>query len=181
MRHSSVLSAAVFALTTVVSLSACVSASSAKGESASAVLRDQSGAEVGSATLTQMGNDVVVKGTVKGLSAGPHAFHIHQVGKCEAPFTSAGGHYNPHNKAHGHENPQGAHVGDMENLNIAAEGEETAFERTVSSVRLSASEGPAILDADGAALVFHAKPDDYKSDPAGNAGDRLVCGVIEVK
>ena len=180
MRHSSVLSAAVFALATAVSVSACVSAS-ARGESASAVLRDQSGAVVGSATLTQLGDDVVVKGTVKGLSAGTHAFHIHQVGKCEAPFTSAGPHYNPHNKAHGHDNPQGAHVGDLENMTVKAEGEDTGFEQTVKSVRLSASEGPAILDADGAALVFHAKADDYKSDPAGNAGDRLVCGVIETK
>ena len=176
MRHSSILPLAAFALATAVSVSAC-----AKGESASAELRDQSGAVVGAATLTQQGDDVVVKGTVKGLSAGVHAFHIHQVGKCEAPFTSAGPHYNPHNKEHGHENPNGAHVGDLENVDVKVDGEETAFNQTVKSVRLSASEGPAILDADGAALVFHAKADDYKSDPAGNAGDRLVCGVIEVK
>lgn len=176
MRHSSFLSLAAFAMAATVSVSAC-----AKGENAVAELRDLKGAVVGQATLTQQGSDVVVKGSVKGLPAGPHAFHIHQVGKCEAPFTSAGPHYNPHNKAHGHENPQGAHVGDLENIEVKAEGAETSFEQTVKSVRLSADQGPAILDADGAALVFHAKPDDYKSDPAGNAGDRLVCGVIEVK
>lgn len=176
MRHPSLLSMAVFAVAAAASVSAC-----AKGESAVAELRDLKGAVVGSATLTQQGDDVLVKGTVKGLSAGVHAFHIHQVGKCEPPFTSAGPHYNPHNKAHGHQNPQGAHVGDLENVDVKAEGEETAFEQTVKSVRLHAEQGPAILDADGAALVFHAKPDDYKSDPAGNAGDRLVCGVIEMK
>lgn len=176
MRYSSVLAVAAFAMTAAASMTAC-----ARGETASAELRDLNGAVVGQATLIQQGDDVVIKGTVKGLPAGLHAFHIHQVGKCEPPFTSAGAHYNPHNKAHGHQNPQGAHVGDLENVEVKTEGEETAFEQTVKSVRLTASEGPAILDADGAALVFHAKPDDYKSDPAGNAGDRLVCGVIEMK
>ncbi|MCH8686098.1 superoxide dismutase family protein [Pedomonas mirosovicensis] len=153
----------------------------AKGETATADLRNREGAVVGHAELTQQGEDVVVKGTVKGLPAGVHAFHIHQTGKCEPPFTSAGGHYNPHHKAHGHENPQGSHVGDLMNVEVKSEGAETAFEQTVKAVRLQADQGPAILDADGAAVVFHAKADDYKSDPAGNAGDRLVCGVVEMK
>jgi len=176
MHRSSILSLAVFAVAAVASAGA-----SAKGESATAELRNLKGEVVGTATLTQQGEDVAVKGTVKGLPAGIHAFHIHQVGKCEPPFTSAGPHYNPHNKEHGHENPQGAHVGDLENVDVKSENAETIFEQTVKSVRLHADQGPAILDADGAALVFHAKPDDYKSDPAGNAGDRLVCGVIEMK
>lgn len=176
MRRSSILPLAVFAVAAFSGASA-----SAKGESAAAELRNLKGEVVGSATLTQQGNDVMVKGTVKGLPAGVHAFHIHQVGKCEPPFKSAGGHYNPHNKEHGHQNPQGAHVGDLKNVDVKAEGAETAFAQTVPSARLHAEQGPAILDADGAALVFHAKADDYESDPAGNAGDRLVCGVIEMK
>ncbi|HLU91122.1 MAG TPA: superoxide dismutase family protein [Pedomonas sp.] len=176
MRNRTFLTLALMAATALGSASAM-----ARGEAASAELRNLKGEVVGQATLTQQGDDVLVKGTVKGLSAGVHAFHIHETGKCEPPFTSAGGHYNPHKKEHGHENPQGAHVGDLENVNVAADGEETAFEQTVKSVRLFAEDGPAIIDADGAALVFHAKADDYKSDPAGNAGDRLVCGVIEMK
>ncbi|MGK2286596.1 superoxide dismutase family protein [Pedomonas sp. V897] len=170
----------VFALA-VMTATAISGAALAKGERATAELRNLAGEVVGTAELTQQGDDVVVKGTVKGLPAGVHAFHIHETGKCEPPFTSAGGHYNPHKKAHGHENPQGAHVGDLMNIEVKGEGAETAFEQTVKAVRLQAEEGPAILDADGAALVFHADADDYKSDPAGNAGGRLVCGVIEVK
>lgn len=175
MRHRTVASLALLCAAALAAQPAL-----ARGESAVAELRNQAGHVVGSVKLTQQGNDVVLKGKVRGLPAGEHAFHIHEKGQCEAPFTSAGGHYNPHKKEHGHDNPHGAHVGDLRNIQVKNEGY-AVFEQTLPATRLFAKEGPAILDQDGASVVIHEKADDYKTDPAGNAGARLVCGVIEMK
>ncbi|HEX9325127.1 MAG TPA: superoxide dismutase family protein [Reyranella sp.] len=145
-------------------------------DTASAVLKDASGKEVGKATLTVTPSGVLVRLDLTAVPPGDHAFHIHAVGKCEPPdFKSAGPHFNPDETKHGLMNPEGPHAGDMPNLHVPAEGK-LQVEILDPAVTLSAE--AALLDADGAALVIHAAADDYKTDPAGNAGDRIACGVI---
>lgn len=143
---------------------------------ARAALKNAQGETVGQATLTETPHGVLIRTTLTGVPPGEHAFHIHAVGQCEPPFTSAGGHFNPTSKEHGIENPRGMHAGDMPNVNVPADGRLT-FERLAEHVTLAA--GPASLfDDDGSALVLHAGADDYTSDPAGDAGARLACGVV---
>ena len=144
---------------------------------ASAAVKDAQGRPVGTATLRETPHGVLIKVELQGLPAGPHAIHIHTTGTCEAPmFTSAGGHFAPQANRHGVLVANGPHAGDLPNLYAAADGKVTA-EMLASSVTLSA--GPrSLFDADGAALVVHATADDYRTDPAGNAGDRIACGVI---
>jgi superoxide dismutase, Cu-Zn family len=145
-------------------------------DTASAVLKDASGKDVGKATLTVTPSGVLVSLDLAAVPAGEHAFHIHAVGKCEPPdFKSAGPHFNPDETKHGLLNPEGPHAGDMPNLHVPADGK-LQVEILDPAVTLSAE--AALLDADGAALVIHAAADDYKTDPAGNAGDRIACGVI---
>ena len=145
-------------------------------DTASAVLKDTSGKDVGKATLTVTPSGVLVSLDLTAAPPGDHAFHIHAVGKCEPPdFKSAGPHFNPDQTKHGLMNPQGPHAGDMPNLHVPTNGK-LQVEILDPTVTLSAD--AALLDADGAALVIHASADDYKTDPAGNAGDRIACGVI---
>jgi superoxide dismutase, Cu-Zn family len=155
----------------------CVGAASAQAEVAKAVLKDASGKEVGQAELVQTPHGVLVKLSLKGAPAGEHAFHVHAVGKCEPPFTSAGGHFNPGGKKHGIEAAEGAHAGDMPNLHIPASGD-LAIEVVNPMISLVKGQPNSVFDADGSALVIHAAADDYKTDPTGNAGDRIACGVI---
>ena len=140
-------------------------------------LRNASGAAVGTANLTQVGNVVRIVLEAKGLTPGLHAFHIHAVGKCDPPdFNSAGPHFNPTGKQHGALNPQGSHAGDLPNLNVAADGSgrlETATEQITLG-----SGATSLWDTDGSSLVVHAAPDDFKTDPTGNSGARVACGVI---
>lgn len=149
-------------------------------EGATAELKDKDGKTVGMASLVEAGGGVRVQLAATGLSAGLHAVHIHAVGKCEAPaFTSAGGHFNPAQKKHGHRSPDGAHAGDLPNMLVAKDGS-GRFEVFTDGVTLRA--GPlSIFDADGSALVVHAGVDDYATDPTGNAGDRAACGVIAAR
>jgi Cu-Zn family superoxide dismutase len=145
------------------------------GTSATATLRDLAGMRVGTATLTDTYSGILVVGSVTGLGLGAHAIHVHSVGRCDAPFTTAGPHFNPHGKQHGFSNPNGPHLGDMPNLDTPAAGT-LRFEVLLTGVTLKANN--ALLDADGAALVIHSARDDYKTDPSGDSGSRIACGVI---
>jgi Cu-Zn family superoxide dismutase len=119
-----------------------------------------------------------LKITVKGLPPGEHALHVHAVGKCEAPFTSAGGHFNPGNKKHGLMAAAGHHAGDMPNLHIPRSGD-AAVEVLNTDITLEKGKPNSVFDADGSALIIHSGKDDYRSDPTGDAGGRIACALIE--
>lgn len=144
---------------------------------AHATLMDTTGKTIGEATFTQSGNTVTINATVAGLSVGEHGIHIHAVGTCEPPsFASAGGHFNPTGKQHGLENPNGPHAGDLPNFTVTA-GDSAHY--TATDDRITLDDGPnGLFDTDGSALVIHAGPDDNMSDPAGNSGPKVACGVI---
>ena len=158
-------------------LAGCAGMQPSGDTAATAELRNAAGASVGTANFTQVGNVVRIVLDAKGIPPGLHAVHIHAVGKCDPPdFNSAGPHFNPTGKQHGALNPQGSHAGDLPNLNVGADGSgrlETATEQiTLGSGTTS------LWDADGSALIVHAAPDDFKTDPTGNAGGRVACAVI---
>ncbi len=140
-----------------------------------ATIRDASGKQVGSLTLMDTYSGVLITGSVNDLGLGAHGIHVHAVGKCEAPFTTAGGHFNPAGRQHGYRNPNGSHLGDLPNLDLPASGTHR-FEMLLPGVTLKGTN--ALLDADGASVVIHASRDDYTTDPAGNSGGRVACGVI---
>ncbi|HEX2190934.1 MAG TPA: superoxide dismutase family protein [Longimicrobiaceae bacterium] len=146
------------------------------GATATAAVRDAAGRDLGTLTLAGSGDRIQVSGTLRGVTPGTHAIHIHAVGQCEPPFQSAGPHWNPTSMQHGTENPQGPHMGDMPNLEVGADSTATVNVSTPAGAMLGGANG--LLDADGAAVVVHATADDYRSDPAGNAGDRVACGVV---
>lgn len=129
-----------------------------------------SGASVGAVQAEVRRGGTYVRIAVQDLPPGDHGLHLHAVGRCDAPaFQSAGGHWNPAGKQHGHLNPAGAHAGDLPNLTVSTNGR--------GAINFLAA-GGALNDADGTALVIHAKPDDYKTDPSGDSGDRIACAVI---
>lgn len=139
-------------------------------------MKNAAGKTVGEALLEQREGEVQITVTFTELPPGTRAFHIHEVGKCDPPFESAGGHFNPTGKQHGKDNPAGPHAGDMPNLEMP-QGGRLKVQVVVKDISLDNGRG-SLLDADGASLVVHEGADDYKSDPAGNAGKRLACGVI---
>ena len=140
---------------------------------ATASLKTSEGADAGTATVSANADGLVLSLRVTGLPPGPHGAHVHTTGKCDAPtFETAGGHWNPADKKHGLENPAGQHAGDMPNLVVAADGAGT-LEYTLKG---GTAEG--LLGADGAAMVIHANADDQKTDPSGDSGGRIACGVF---
>ena len=162
-------------LVTVVLLAVPARAEDASN-GASAVLKDASGKEVGRAVFTGTPSGTLLSLTLTAAQPGVHALHIHAVGKCDPPdFKSAGPHFNPDQTKHGIMSPEGPHAGDLPNVHVPADGKlEVEFLDPVVTI----SQEAALLDANGSSIVIHAGPDDYKTDPAGNSGDRIACGVI---
>lgn len=147
------------------------------GAPAGASLKRPDGTDAGIVTLSEDGSGVTVKIEAAGLQPGDHGLHLHTVGRCDgAKFESAGPHWNPTGRQHGRDNPAGAHLGDLANLNIGADGRGTAS-FTLGGVTLKGAQNP-LIDLDGAALVIHAKADDYKTDPSGSSGDRIACAIL---
>jgi Cu-Zn family superoxide dismutase len=145
--------------------------------SASADLRDSGGRIVARATVEEAGDSVRVKVEAAGLAPGAYGVHVHAVGRCDAPgFTTAGAHWNPTGQQHGKDNPQGMHKGDLPNLLVGAD-RRGSFEYTIPGASLTGGPNP-MLDADGAAVVVHQSADDYRTDPSGNSGARIGCGVL---
>jgi Cu-Zn family superoxide dismutase len=150
---------------------------SVNAQTAKAELQNAQGEKVGRATLMQSTEGVKLAVEVSKLTPGAHGFHIHAAGKCEGPeFKSAGGHFNPEGKKHGLQNPEGSHAGDLPNLMVGQDGTAKA-EVTIKGIILGEGKN-SLFQPDGTAIVIHADADDEKTDPAGNAGARIVCGVI---
>lgn len=150
----------------------------APAQQARAVLRDAQGAEIGTITISEEGSGIRLTGDLTALPVGEHGFHFHETGSCEAPgFDSAGGHFNPTTASHGTNHPEGPHAGDIPNI-TGADGS-TNVDQTNSMVTLAEGQPNSLFDADGTALVVHADPDDYETQPSGNAGARIACGVVE--
>lgn len=145
---------------------------------AEAVIRDRRGAEVGRATFTEHDHGVLMRIDVAGLTPGTHGLHIHDSGECAGPkFDSAGTHLNPNGRKHGYQSKDGPHLGDLNNLDVSQSGDSSTVQ-LIDGVTLR--EGPtSLLRPGGTSIVVHAKPDDYLTDPAGNSGARVACGVIQ--
>jgi Cu-Zn family superoxide dismutase len=149
----------------------------AEGERAGGTLMTGAGQPIGTVQLEQTAGGVTVAVTASGLTPGQHGVHLHAVGQCEgAAFASAGGHFNPTARKHGLKSADGAHAGDLPNLTAGDDGR-AAFTATVAQVALTPGL-TNLFDADGAALVIHARADDELTDPAGNSGDRVACAVL---
>lgn len=173
LRRSSLVVITAFAI-------ACASArgGSDSAATATAAIRSATGAELGVLRLESAAGGVLVTGQLTGLAPGAHGIHIHTVGRCDAPaFTSAGPHFNPRNTKHGLVNPEGPHAGDMPAIAADANGRATV-QHTTALIELG-SGANGLFDADGSAIVVHASSDDQRTDPSGNSGARIACGVVE--
>ncbi len=167
--------------TIVLSLAALAIATPtlAKNHQSTAAIRDASVKLLGSAKAESHNGQLMIGVIATGMPPGVHGVHVHMMGKCEAPkFESAGAHWNPTMKQHGRDNPAGAHHGDLPNLTIAPDGAGRLSFMVPAGTLKGAN---SLLDADGSAIVIHAKPDDYRTDPSGNSGDRIACGVFGKK
>jgi Cu-Zn family superoxide dismutase len=140
--------------------------------SAIAEMQNLEGQSVGQVRMQESPHGLIVAAELTGLPEGPHGLHIHAVGQCEAPFQSAGGHFNPDGHQHGMKNPQGRHAGDLPNIHVPASGE-LNVEYFLVGLALD-----DLFGTDGTSMVVHAGADDYATDPAGDAGDRIACGVV---
>lgn len=144
----------------------------------SVMLKNKDGDDIGTADLAQKDGGVQIDLKVSDIPEGTHGFHIHETGSCEAPdFKSAGGHFNPTNASHGAETEDGPHAGDMANIEVSSDG---MYEQTIMNEKVTLESGKenSLLKDGGTALVIHAGADDQKSQPSGDAGERIACGVI---
>jgi Cu-Zn family superoxide dismutase len=161
----------------MLTVAGCLAATQAGAQSANAVLVDPDGKKIGNVALSQLAQGVRIFAEATDLPPGVHAFHIHETGECQPPeFTSAGGHYNPTGEQHGWDNPEGHHAGDLPNVHVRDDGV-LAIEYFTDSVTLGEGD-TTLFDDDGSAIVMHEGADDYQTDPAGDAGSRIACGVI---
>lgn len=145
------------------------------GVQATAAIIDVGGATIGHISFADTPAGLLIVGSVSGLGIGVHGVHLHAVGRCEPPFASAGPHFNPGGAKHGFRNPAGHHAGDLPNVVTPPAGT-YGFQFVAPGVKLTGKDG--LVDADGAAIVFHSGADDYATDPSGGSGARLACGVI---
>ncbi len=151
-------------------------AANAAAGTITAPMRNPAGKELGTLALSDAGGGIVVSGRLTGLPPGDHGFHLHATGRCEPPgFQSAGDHWNPTNAAHGTESPKGPHLGDLPNITVGRDSS-VMVQATTPGGSLRGQNG--LLDADGAAVVVHAKRDDNRTQPSGDSGDRIACGVV---
>lgn len=152
----------------------------AKAHQAFAEIQNSKGEKIGKAIFNQTKDGIDVQVTASSLTPGKHGIHIHEVGKCDPPdFKSAGGHFNPSHKHHGLQNPQGAHGGDLPNLIVKPNGTgKIKFLLKDATLREGSAFSHSLFHPNGTSLVIHAKEDDEKTDPSGNSGDRIACGVI---
>jgi Cu-Zn family superoxide dismutase len=161
----------------MVGLSACATVPP-PAPSASAAIADAAGRTVARAKVRQGPNGLSVHVEAAGLAPGTYGIHVHAVGRCEGPaFASAGPHWNPTARQHGRDNPAGAHMGDLPNLTVGADGR-GAVDFDLNGAALTGAGSAMLLEADGAAVVVHAQADDYRTDPSGNSGPRIACGVL---
>ena len=174
MRGTKILAAVAIA----ASLTGAAYAQHAMAGHAMADLVDGQGQTKGKAMLMQGKDGIHVAVQGVGLPTGVHAVHVHTIGTCTGPdFASAGGHWNPAMKQHGQDNPMGAHMGDMPNMSVVADGT-GKMNFVIKGAMLNGGSAP-LFDTDGAAIVIHAAADDYKTDPTGAAGGRIACGIIK--
>lgn len=175
-------------LAAALALSACASvtdseptapaSSNASATTAHAQLIGPNGEVRGRAVLIDGSSGVRIDAKLQNVAPGTYAIHVHEFGRCNAPkFDSAGSHWNPTGHEHGTSNPRGAHKGDLPNVTVGADGT-GALDSVIAGVQLLGGSTP-VLDADGAAIVLHAGPDDYRTNPSGNSGARIACGVVE--
>jgi Cu-Zn family superoxide dismutase len=163
----------------VLALAGCAGVG-AIADTQTVTLRDATGRTVGTALLTPATEGVQVVLSTNGLPAGVHGVHIHMTGQCDPPeFTTAGGHFNPTSRQHGTENPSGPHAGDLPNMTVDANGR-GSLSAIARGVTLDGTGANSLRKAGGTALVVHASADDYRTDPSGNSGARIACGVIPV-
>jgi Cu-Zn family superoxide dismutase len=182
MRGTHVMTTAGWLLLAAVGAGACAesretAAAAERPREAWAELKNAQGQSIGSAVFREEDGRVRIVVHAQGLTPGRHGIHVHAVGRCEPPaFQSAGDHFNPLGKQHGLENPEGAHAGDLPELEADASGR---IQSVAVTERLTLVAGPtSVFDPDGSALVIHANSDDQRTDPSGNSGDRLVCGQL---